>query len=109
MGKSTEGSMGLVDGNGGNSFELSQPTFHLALHKSGPMKDALVCVPLSALVCVPLSAGVPIRWTGALDWTTGLDYWTRVILCKSVNDVITNRPPLCAVRVASIGSLCEWI
>ena len=53
--------------------------------------------------------GVPIRWTGALDWTTGLDYWTRVILCKSVNDVITNRPPSCVVRVASIGSLCEWI
>ena len=20
--------------------------------------------------------GVPIRWTGPLDWTTGLDYWT---------------------------------
>ncbi len=53
--------------------------------------------------------GVPIRWTEALDWTTGLDYWTRVILCKSVNDVITNRPPSCVVRVASIGSLCEWI
>ena len=53
--------------------------------------------------------GVPIRWTGTLDWTTGLDYWTRVILCKSVNDVITNRPPSCVVRVASIGSLCEWI
>ncbi len=53
--------------------------------------------------------GVPIRWTGALDWTTGLDYWTRVILCKSVNDGITNRPPSCVVQVASIGSLCEWI
>ena len=30
------------------------------------------------------SRGVYIRWTGSLDWTTGLDYWTLVILCKSV-------------------------
>ena len=58
------------------------------------------------LKCTMRRTGVPIRWTGALDWTI---YWTRVILCKSVNDVITNRPPSCVVRVASIGSLCEWM
>ena len=69
-----------------------------------------VCTCMCECACVCKCArGVPIRWTGALDWTTGLDYWTRVILCKSVNDVITNRPPSCVVRVASIGSLCEWI
>ena len=58
------------------------------------------------LKCTMRRTGVPIRWTGALDWTI---YWTRVILCKSVNDVITNRPPSCVVRVASIGSLREWM
>ena len=45
----------------------------------------------------------------SLDWSTGLDYgldyWTRVILCKSVNDVITNRPPSCVVRVAASGRI----
>ena len=24
--------------------------------------------------------GVTIQWTGLLDWTTGLDYWTDIFL-----------------------------
>ena len=33
--------------------------------------------------------GVSNRWTGLLDWTTGLDYWTAIILCTANdNDVI---------------------
>ena len=32
--------------------------------------------------------GVSNRWTGLLDWTTGLDYWTAIILCTANdNDV----------------------
>ena len=28
-------------------------------------------------------------WTGLLDWTTGLDYWTAIVLCTANdNDVI---------------------
>ena len=32
--------------------------------------------------CVVSYRGVYIRWTGLLDWTTGLDYWTAIIYSK---------------------------
>ena len=28
-------------------------------------------------ISVSISAGVSIHWTGLLEWTTGLDYWTH--------------------------------
>ena len=28
---------------------------------------------------MPVILGVPIHWTGLLDWTTGLDYWTGLL------------------------------
>ena len=31
-----------------------------------------------------LPAGVSIHWTGLLDWTTGLDYWTDIFASKNL-------------------------
>ena len=33
-------------------------------------------------VCMQVvcNRGVSIHWTGLLDWTTGLDYWTGIFL-----------------------------
>ena len=33
--------------------------------------------------------GVPIHWTGLLDWTTGLDYWTQNLTTKSHFTAVT--------------------
>ena len=30
-----------------------------------------------AITMIAHSSGVTIHWTGLLDWTTGLDYWTH--------------------------------
>ena len=34
------------------------------------------------LSSVQLALAVSIHWTGLLDWTTGLDYWTHPKWCK---------------------------
>ena len=31
--------------------------------------------------------GVTIQWTGLLDWTTGLDYWTDIFLVFTHSEV----------------------
>ena len=31
---------------------------------------------------IPISVGVSIHWTGPLDWTTGLDYWTQNFMVR---------------------------
>ena len=31
---------------------------------------------MTSFVLLTRDLGVPIHWTGLLDWTTGLDYWT---------------------------------
>ena len=101
--------MGLVDGNGGNSFELSQPTFHLALHKYVVWANerclsvcatvclsvcatvclsvcATVCLSVCATVCLSVCATVCLSVCAtvcgcpySLDWSTGLDYWTGLL------------------------------
>ena len=32
----------------------------------------------------PWNWGVSIHWTGLLDWTTGLDYWTDLFASKNL-------------------------
>ena len=34
------------------------------------------CSHVSGVPCHHCHLGVTIQWTGLLDWTTGLDYWT---------------------------------
>ena len=34
------------------------------------------------------SKGVPIHWTGLLDWTTGLDYWTGLLDSKFTHKIL---------------------
>ena len=74
--------MGLGVGNGGNYFELCQPTFpctNMSFMRSGPMKDALVCVPLSALVSVPLSALVCVPLSVLMCINTYIDYMASLV------------------------------
>ena len=44
-------------------IDLSKHQMH-QMHLDAPMR---------------LNKGVSTHWTGPLDWTTGLDYWTRVV------------------------------
>ena len=32
----------------------------------------------SDAIYLPILGGVSIHWTGPLDWTTGLEYWTHL-------------------------------
>ena len=63
----------------------------------------------SSVATAQPGTGVYIRWTGSLDWITGLDHWTglldwttglRYFMQKRIYDVIIDTPPSCLAKRA---------
>jgi len=61
------------------SISLSQEVelWEASCYGLGDELDHLINIGTNVNVATGVSTGVSIHWTGLLDWTTGLDYWTH--------------------------------